>query len=119
MRGIVTAIRSESEDFVRSTRLRSRLQRAVLVPLLSMGILAAIGCTYFGSPSILWAFVQGESLVVTPLQHVLQCAKPGDASTVSFTVWNLTRKPLTLVGASSGCTCTATPGLPIRIPGLA
>jgi hypothetical protein len=62
--------------------------------------------------------VRGETLIVTPHRQILAHSKPGDVSTVKFTVWNLTRTPLRIVGASSSCTCTATPGLPISIPAI-
>jgi len=86
--------------------------------LLSIGFLFGIGCWFFGSPAVLWAFIRGETMMVTPRRQVLAHSKAGDVATVSFTVWNLTRQPIKLVGASHGCTCTATEGLPISIPGI-
>jgi len=42
--------------------------------------------------------------------------RPGDASTVSFTLDNVTSRPVSILGAETSCDCTTLQGLPITIP---
>ncbi len=42
--------------------------------------------------------------------------RPGETATVSFTLDNVTNRPVTILAAETSCDCTTLQGLPITIP---
>lgn len=72
--------------------------------------------TAFGSPIAAFAWLQGNRLTVEPTVMDLGEVEAGPQRTVSFRVTNHGERPVTLVGGTSTCNCTATEGLPIDIP---
>jgi hypothetical protein len=70
----------------------------------------------FGSPRVAIASLRGDPLSVARPSVRLAPAKVGTRRDISFRVWNLSTRPITIVGGTSSCTCFTTARLPAEIP---
>ncbi len=61
---------------------------------------------------------RSEGFVIVARKSVesVKIDRPGDAATVSFTLDNVTNRPVAVLGAETSCDCTTLQGLPITIP---
>jgi hypothetical protein len=71
----------------------------------------------FGSPSVAISYFRGERLVVDQPTLSVEEGKAGDVRNVEFTVRNIGRSPIRVVGANTSCTCVVFSDLPLTVPG--
>lgn len=70
----------------------------------------------FGSITAGIAWLNGESLVSGTSVATFDKLDPGATYSTSFRLQNLTAKPVTLLGADTGCSCLSVKELPLVIP---
>ncbi len=69
----------------------------------------------FGDTRVAWAYLRGDALVVFPASVDLGRIPPAERQDFEISVKNIASRPITIIGASSTCTCLATDGLPKTI----
>jgi len=69
----------------------------------------------FGSTGASVAYLRGMSVAIEPTSHHLGEIPAGRTSAAEFVVQNLTRKPVTILGARSSCQCTVVNDLPLTL----
>jgi hypothetical protein len=70
----------------------------------------------FGSPREAASYIQGDRLLIEPRMAWVGEGLAGEGRQATFLVRNRSNEPVTIVGASSSCTCVLTDRLPIQIP---
>jgi len=105
---------SSGEQGASRNSIAQWLQIAVLTLL--------IGCFFFG---IGWwrsgdmaaslAYLQGERLIFTPANLIIEDAKPGEVVERTVVVKNLSNKTITLLGSQKSCGCITLDQFPIKI----
>lgn len=85
---------------------------ALISSLIGVGALVAAGDT----GTKLLARWRNESLLLQPAVLDFGEGVAGQHSHKQIVVANLTDHPIRLIGGTSGCSCTATEGLPVEVP---
>jgi hypothetical protein len=93
--------------------------KIIAIPLAVGCGLSAAACGlaiwHFGSVAALAAVISGDSFVVEPARFDLGEVLAGDERSAVFTVRNLSRDRIRVVGLEVSCTCLRADGLPISI----
>ena len=97
--------------------------RSPLVQWIQIAVLTLlIGCTFLGigwwrsgGMATSWAYLQGERLIFTPANIIIENAKPGDTVERTIVVKNLSSKTVTLIGSQESCGCITLNDFPIKI----
>ena len=106
----------------RATAPRTRLAHLARVIQVVVGTLfvilglVALGVARFGSVEAAAAYLGGDRLLLSPSRASFGDARVGETREVTFSVENLTHAPVKILGATFGCTCMRTRGLPLEIP---
>jgi len=81
-----------------------------------------VGCIFFGigwwrsgAMATSWAYLQGERLLFTPANIIIENAKPGEVVERTIVVKNLSDKTITLLGSQESCGCITLQKFPIEI----
>lgn len=80
-------------------------------------VFAAWSLFYYGDMQCGLARLAGKSLVIEPYRIDLGIVTSGEHRDVPIRFRNLTRNPITVLGAQVGCSCLSIPDLPVAIPG--
>ncbi len=62
------------------------------------------------------AYLSGDRLLVDASSRSTSEVAPGELATLEFHLSNRSSQPITIFGAKSSCTCTATGDLPMTLP---
>ena len=93
--------------------------KIIAIPLAVGCGLSAAACGlaiwHFGSVAALAAVLSGDSFVVEPGRFDLGEVRAGEERSVVFTVRNLSRESIRVVGLQVSCTCLRADGLPLSI----
>ena len=79
-------------------------------------VLVSLVVCRFGSLVAFVAFLKGHTFVILPAQADLGTCCSGDRRSTSFTIRNLSERPLRVVGAKTACSCVVANALPISVP---
>jgi hypothetical protein len=117
--GLLLCFRSESAKDVLSepeasakVKLLPILAGLVIATLLGAGALVARGDT----GTKLLARWKGDVLLLRPAVLDFGEGVVGQKVTKQIVITNVTDQPIRLIGGTSGCSCTATEGLPVDVP---
>lgn len=108
---VTTDLQSDSAV---SNQTRFPLKGALVTAGLCALLLIVI-VVYFGSVPAFTAALRGETFVIEPGQIDLGSVRMGEAHTGTFTIRNLSSKPIRVVGATANCTCVSTNDLPLTV----
>ena len=97
--------------------MRFWLLQTLIVTTLALAITAMFVKLRFGRISAALGFLRGQHIVATESEKSLGEIQPGETRDVLFDVTNTTTRPLTLIGATTTCSCTVVENLPLTIPG--
>jgi hypothetical protein len=92
------------------------LAKVIICTNLGLASVAVWGIWQFGSVSAGLAHLRGDPLLVDAYSKSLRSLEAGQVGTVEFKLLNTTRRPVTVLGARSSCTCAATGDLPMVVP---
>lgn len=70
----------------------------------------------FGSFGDAWLYAKGNRVVIEPKELDFGSGVNGESHTLSFRIRNLSNRPVSVVGASTTCSCVSCDGLPIKVP---
>ncbi len=97
---------------------RSPLIQWIQIALITL----LIGCIFFGigwwrsgGMATSFAYLQGERLIFTPANIIIENAKPGETVERTVVVKNLSSKTITLLGSQKSCGCITLNEFPIEI----
>jgi hypothetical protein len=94
-------------------KVREVFLQIASVVLLIIGVFAVV---YAVSPGVRSALSTGHDLVeVEPSPAFTSKAHKGDVIMAVFTIKNVATRPITLLGATSGCSCAVAEGLPLKL----
>ena len=110
----VDPARSEPPKSSRSVLSRFKLN-AVFVPILVVIVTMLGGIAWCGSFSAFAAAMRGQSLWVDAPVQTARYAADGKTIIASFSLRNLSTRPVRVVGSRTGCMCTIPEGLPMTI----
>jgi len=97
--------------------------RSPLVQWIQIAVLTLlIGCTFLGigwwrsgGMATSWAYLQGERLIFTPANIIIENAKPNEVIERTVLVRNLSNETVTLLGSQKSCGCITLNVFPIEI----
>jgi len=97
--------------------------RSPLVQWIQIAVLTLlIGCTFLGigwwrsgGMATSWAYLQGERLIFTPANIIIDNAKPNEVIERTVLVRNLSNETVTLLGSQKSCGCITLNDFPIEI----
>jgi len=97
--------------------------RSPLVQWIQIAVLTLlIGCTFLGigwwrsgGMATSWAYLQGERLIFTPANIIIENAKPNEVIERTVLVRNLSNETVTLLGSQKSCGCITLNDFPIEI----
>ncbi len=96
----------------------SSLQAVVSTLALTLAFLVisvGYGRYQFGSVPATVAYLRGEHLFADEPARSIDGVRAGGQAIIRYTLTNLTRHPITLVGMTASCTCTEFEDLPITL----
>lgn len=69
----------------------------------------------FGSIYAAVGFLRGDGLAADTATQSFGVAKPGSTSEMIFNIRNITRQPITILGAATSCNCLVVDSLPKKL----
>lgn len=70
----------------------------------------------FGSLTVALAYLNGERLIVRPVEFAVGEVRPGDERELSAAIINMTARDVVVIGCNSTCSCVTTDTFPRTIP---
>jgi hypothetical protein len=106
----------DAADPVASARPTRYLAKVVICTSVVFALVAAWGYLQFGSVPAAMARLRGDQLLVDAYSKSFGPLEAEQSGTVVFNLLNTARRPVTVLGARSSCTCAAAGDLPIVVP---
>jgi len=103
-------------DPVAKARPLTWLAKVVICTSIGFALVAAWGFWQFGSGSAGLARLRCDRLLVDAYSKSFGSLEAGSVGTVEFNLLNTARRPVTVLGARSSCSCAAAGDLPMVVP---